>query len=155
MAVRHVFVNRRPERVWGVLSDADRYHEWVVGTRSTVEEDGAWPQVGTTLEYDVGVGRLTVEGHTVVRLCEPPERLELEASAGRLGSARIAISVRPWGEGSLITMDEHPLRGAVARLHTAPMDVLLQLRHRLMLARLRDVVESGRSEADREAGRHV
>ncbi|MFD1828431.1 SRPBCC domain-containing protein [Streptomyces desertarenae] len=155
MAVRHVWVNRKPARVWGVLGDAEQYQKWVVGTSETHEAEGQWPEVGTTLRYEIGVGPLTVHGHTVVRICEPPERLELEASAGRLGTARIAIRVSPWGEGSLITMDEHPLRGAVARVHTAPVDVLLQLRHRLMLARLRDVVEAGRSEADRKAGRHV
>jgi len=152
MAVRHVWVNRKPDRVWSVLGDADRYQEWVVGTRSTVEAEGNWPEVGTTLRYEVGVGPLAMRGHTVVRICEPPERLELEASAGRRCGRPCGPTVSPWGEGSLITMDEHPLRGAVATLHTAPMDVALQLRHRLMLSRLRNVVESGRSRADREAG---
>ncbi|HEX5566519.1 MAG TPA: SRPBCC family protein [Streptomyces sp.] len=144
MAVRHVLVKTSPDRVWDVLSDADRYQQWVVGTRSTRRAEGEWPKVGTALRYEIGVGPVNFQGHTVVRICEPPSRLELEASAGRLGSARIAISVRPWGDDTLITMDEHPLRGTVARLHTAPMDAALQLRHRLMLSRLRDAVESGR-----------
>ncbi|MBN3928239.1 SRPBCC family protein [Streptomyces verrucosisporus] len=155
MAVRHVWVNRKPERVWSVLGDAEQYQKWVVGTRETHESEGRWPEVGTALRYTIGMGPLTERGHTIVRVCEPPGQLELEASAGRLGTARIAISVKPWGEGSLITMDEHPLRGAVAQLHTAPLDAALQLRHRMMLSRLRKVVESGRSEADREAGRHT
>ncbi|MTE18751.1 SRPBCC family protein [Streptomyces sp. TRM43335] len=155
MAVRHVWVNRKPDQVWNVLGDAEQYQRWVVGTRETHTAEGQWPDVDTKLTYAIGMGPLNMHGHTIVRVCEPPERLELEASAGRLGTARIAIRVRPWGEGSLVTMDEHPLRGAVAQLHTAPVDVLLQLRHRLMLARLRDVVEAGRSEADREAGKHV
>ncbi len=138
-----------------MLGDADQYQKWVVGTRETHESEGHWPEVGTTLRYAIGRGPLTVQGHTIVRVHEPPERLELEASAGRLGTARIAIRVTPWGEGTLITMDEHPLRGAVARLHTAPVDVALQLRHRLMLSRLRSVVEEGRSRQDKEAGQHV
>ncbi|GAA2443112.1 SRPBCC family protein [Streptomyces macrosporus] len=141
--------------MWDVLGDADQYQRWVVGTRETRESEGHWPEVGTTLRYGIGMGPLTVHGHTIVRVCEPPERLELEASAGRLGTARIAIRLVPWGEGTLITMDEHPLRGTVARLHTAPLDVALQLRHRLMLTRLRNVVEEGRSQADKEAGQHV
>ncbi|GAA2417110.1 SRPBCC family protein [Streptomyces glaucosporus] len=141
--------------MWGVLADADQYQKWVVGTRSTHEAEGDWPGVGASLRYEIGMGPLTVQGHTVVRVCEPPDRLELEASAGRLGTARIAVRLTPWGEGTLITMDEHPLRGTVARLHTAPVDVALQLRHRLMLTRLRNVVEGGRSPADKEAGEHV
>ncbi|MYS05936.1 SRPBCC family protein, partial [Streptomyces sp. SID6041] len=61
--------------------------------------------------------------------------------SGPLGTARVAIEVRPWGEESLVKVDEHPLRGFGGTVHNAAVDALIQLRHRSMLARLADVVE--------------
>jgi uncharacterized protein YndB with AHSA1/START domain len=144
VAVRHVLVKRPPEAVWEVLSDGSRYAEWVVGTSETEEEGEEWPRVGSKINYTVRLGPLVLHNHTVVRVCEPPGRLELEAVAGPLGSARIAIRVEPWGEAeTLVIVDEHPLRGPGSRLHIAPVELLIQLRHRQMLARLGRVVEEG------------
>lgn len=142
MAVRHVLVKRPPEAVWSVLCDGSRYAEWVVGTSDTEEADPDWPEVGSKIRYAVRLGPLVLHNQTVVRVCDPPGRLELEAVAGPLGSARIAIRVEPWGEDeTLVIVDEHPLRGPGSRLHIAPVELLIQLRHRKMLARLGRVVE--------------
>jgi uncharacterized protein YndB with AHSA1/START domain len=141
MAVRHQLIKRPPEAVWAVLEDASRYSDWVVGTSSSRHKDGDWPKTGSTLEYTVSLGPYTAEGETVVRLYEPPRCLELEAKSGALGTARIAIEVRPWGDETLVVVDEHPLRGPGGLLHNTLIDALLQLRHRAMLRRLADVVE--------------
>jgi uncharacterized protein YndB with AHSA1/START domain len=144
MAVRHALVKRPPEAVWAVLSDGSRYAEWVVGTRRTEEADQGWPEVGTAIRYEMRIGPVTLANRTEVRLCEPLRRLELEASAGRLGSARISLQLIPWGAAeTLVVVDEHPLRGPSARLHGAPLELLLQWRHRRMLERLAGVVEAG------------
>ncbi|MFJ7269123.1 hypothetical protein ACIQV3_21190 [Streptomyces sp. NPDC099050] len=45
--------------------------------------------------------------------------------------------------------DEHPLRGLGGSLHNPAVEVLLQLRHRGMLARLARVAEQGRTEGAR------
>jgi len=54
-----------------------------------------------------------------VRLMDPQRRLELEANAGRLGSARVSIVLLPWGDDStVIIVDEHPLTGSGCSSHT-------------------------------------
>ncbi|WOI61210.1 SRPBCC family protein [Streptomyces fradiae] len=142
MAVRQHLVQSPPSAVWDVLSDPDRYAEWVVGTEETTPLFGTWPEVGATLRYTVALGPYRFEGSTVVRRLEPPNRLELEARSGPAGTARIAVEIVPWGEDTLVIVDEHPLRGPGARLHNAVVEAALQLRHRRMLRRLAEVVES-------------
>ncbi|MGW0549030.1 SRPBCC family protein [Streptomyces sp. Wb2n-11] len=141
MAVRHHLIRRPPEAVWEVLADGSRYGDWVVGTAQSRPGKGDWPQVGATIEYTVNLGPWTVTGQTIVRRSEPPYELELEADSGPLGTARIAIEVRPWGDDALVILDEHPLRGVGGTLHNTALDALLQLRHRSMLGRLAKVVE--------------
>ncbi|MFH8403951.1 SRPBCC family protein [Streptomyces sp. NPDC018019] len=151
MAVRHQLIKRHPDAVWAILADGSRYKDWVVGPYRTEPGEGDWPQVGSTITYSVRVGPWTLDGETVVRRCEPPRELELEADSGALGTARIAVEIRPWGEDSLVIMDEHPLRGPGGLLHNAALDALLQIRHRSMLGRLAKVVES----SPRQAGETV
>jgi carbon monoxide dehydrogenase subunit G len=141
MAIRHRLVNRPTDTVWSLLSDPERYRSWVPGTVATAGREGAWPEVGSALVYRVGIGRLTAEGRTVVRICEPPRRLELEAYLTRMGSARVAIQLVPWGRDTLVILDEHPLRGPAAALHFGLIEFLLHLRHRLLLARLATAAE--------------
>ncbi|KRD20975.1 MULTISPECIES: SRPBCC family protein [unclassified Streptomyces] len=147
MAVRHRLIKVSPQTVWTVLADGGRYAEWVVGTASSEPVRGRWPQVGSAIGYEVRFGPLRLTDETVVRHCEEGSELELEAHAGMLGSARIAIELRPWGEHCLVIVDEHPLQGASGRLHNVGFEGLIQLRHRAMLARLARVCEEqGRSE---------
>ncbi|MFJ6214759.1 SRPBCC family protein [Streptomyces sp. NPDC092296] len=143
MAVRHGLVRRTPQTVWSVLADGSQYAKWVVGTAETREADSHWPEVGSEIHYCVRLGPARLRNRTVVRVCEPPHRLELEAVAGPLGTARIAIQLMPWGNAeTLVIVDEHPLRGPGSHLHMAPVEILIQLRHRRMLTRLAKVVEA-------------
>ncbi|BBA95517.1 hypothetical polyketide cyclase/dehydrase [Actinacidiphila reveromycinica] len=151
MARRHQLIERPPGQVWAVLADPARYDDWVVGVTGSAPGRGDWPRVGADLSYEVALGPWKGGGRTVVRRCEEPHVLELEAHSGPLGTARIAVDVRPWGErDSLVTLDEHPLRGTAGTLHNAAFDVFLQLRHRRMLKRLAYTVE--RSGPPLEAG---
>jgi hypothetical protein len=129
--------------VWDVLADGHRYAEWVVGTSESHPVRGQWPRTGAAIRYEVRLGPVRLDNETVVRYCEEGTRLELEAHAGALGSARIAIELRPWGEHCLVIVDEHPLRGAGGRLHNVGFEALIQLRHRTMLARLAKLCEDG------------
>ncbi|MFI2782380.1 SRPBCC family protein [Streptomyces sp. ALB3] len=142
MAARNRLIARPVEDVWAVLADSTLYGDWVVGTSGTRPGKGTWPQLGSSITYTVRLGRWSVTGSTVVRRCEAPRTLELEADSGRLGTARIAVEVRPWGEDSLVIIDEHPLRGPAGALHNSVAEALIQVRHRSMLARLAHVVES-------------
>ncbi|MFG2892502.1 SRPBCC family protein [Streptomyces sp. NPDC048248] len=142
MAVRHQLIKRAPDAVWAILADGSRYADWVVGTDDSWPDEGLWPAVGSTIGYTVRIGPWPLTGHTIVRRCDPPRELELEVDSGPLGTARIAIDVRPWGEHSLVIVDEHPLTGPGGVLHNAVLDAFLQLRHRSMLSRLATVVEN-------------
>ncbi|QGZ51269.1 SRPBCC family protein [Streptomyces sp. QHH-9511] len=146
MAVRHQLIRRAPEAVWAVLADPSRYSDWVVGTSNSKPLDGDWPEVGSRLLYTVRIGPWSGDGETVVRRCVPGAELELEAFAKGIGSARIALDVRPWGEETLIICDEHPLRGLGGRWHNTLSDAVIQLRHRDMLGRLARTVENGTGE---------
>lgn len=141
MAVRHQLIRSSPEAVWAVLADRSRYGDWVVGPSRTSAKDGRWPEPGARLAYVVELGRWSSSGETVVRRSEPPHILELEASGGWMGTARIALELRPWGEETLVICDEHPLRGVSGKWHNTLVDSVLQLRHRNMLKRLAQVVE--------------
>ncbi|MDT0308855.1 SRPBCC family protein [Streptomyces sp. DSM 44917] len=143
MAVRPVLIRRPPEEVWAVLCDGRRYAEWVVGTHASRPLDERWPQIGTAIAYVIRAGPWELRGRTVVRDHRPGRRLELEACTRALGSARISIEVRPWGEHALVTLDEHPLTGPGGRLHTVVSELVLQARHRCMTKRLAHVVENG------------
>ncbi|MFJ9597888.1 SRPBCC family protein [Streptomyces virginiae] len=149
MAVRHHLIHAAPAQVWEVLADGSRYADWVVGTSDSRVAHGRWPELGSALEYTVRIGPWTVEGTTVVRRVNAPESLELEVDSGPLGTARVAIEVRSWGDESLVKVDEHPLRGIGGTLHNTVVDALIQLRHRSMLARLATVVEESTSPGTR------
>ncbi|MFJ6793138.1 SRPBCC family protein [Streptomyces sp. NPDC091268] len=141
MAVRHQLVRRPPRDVWAVLADATLYGEWVVGPSESTPLDPTWPEVGSRLRYRVRLGPWTAEGVTTVRHLEAGRELELEAAFKSLGTARIFLQLRPWGEETLVVCDEHPLRGLGGSLHNSLSEAALQLRHRGMLARLARLVE--------------
>ncbi|MFJ8142763.1 SRPBCC family protein [Streptomyces sp. NPDC096013] len=153
MAVRHRLIERSPEDVWKILSDAERYGDWVVGTSRAELDEGLWPEVGASLRYEIRIGPLTLHNRTVVRRSEPPSVLELEAHSGPLGTARIAMELRPWGEQTLIILDEHPLRGAGGALHNPLLDAAQQMRSRAMLARLARLCEEDEGPSRATPGR--
>ncbi|MGC9499463.1 SRPBCC family protein [Streptomyces sp. WG7] len=142
MAVRHRLIQASPQAVWDVLADGNQYVKWVVGPSEVTPKAGQWPQVGATIAYEVRIGPVRLNNESVVRHCVEGSVLELEAKAGRLGTARIAIELRPWGDQCLVLVDEHPLRGPGGLLHNVGVEALIQVRHRAMLARLASLCES-------------
>ncbi|MFE5399877.1 SRPBCC family protein [Streptomyces sp. NPDC056580] len=150
MAVRHRLIKTSPARVWQVLADGSRYAQWVVGTAASQPKDGEWPQESASISYQIRLGPFEVGNETVVRRCVEGSVLELEAKAGPLGTARICIELRKWGEYCLVIVDEHPLQGAGGTLHNMGFEMLIQLRHRAMLARLAKTCEDGDTTEERE-----
>lgn len=147
MAVRHQLIHRSPRTTWAVLADPELYGEWVVGPSGSTPLDHLWPAPGSRLRYTVRLGPWSLEGITTVRHRETGKELELEASFKSVGTARIFLQLRPWGEETLIVCDEHPLRGVGGVLHNPVSEAALQLRHRGMLARLAKLVEQQPAEA--------
>ena len=153
MAVRQVLVNCGTKEVWSVLSDGRSYGQWVVGTTDIRAVDEHWPEVGSSLYYTVGRGRLRLEDSTTVRVLEPDRRIEFEAHAWPYGTARVAIQTIPWTEKTtVVILDEHPLRGPGARLHSNVVEFLLHLRSRRMLTNLAQVAEQRSANGRRPAG---
>ncbi|MFD7031497.1 SRPBCC family protein [Streptomyces sp. NPDC059917] len=149
MAVRHQLIHRSPRTTWAVLADPELYGEWVVGPSASRPLDHDWPAPGSRLRYTIRLGPWSTEGTTTVRHQEALRELELEASFRSLGTARIFLQLRPWGEETLVVCDEHPLRGLGGVLHNPVSEAALQLRHRGMLARLAKLVEQQPAEAFR------
>ncbi|ROO88667.1 polyketide cyclase/dehydrase/lipid transport protein [Actinocorallia herbida] len=139
MAVRDVYIEVPRERVWRVLATGTAYAEWVVGTREVRSVDPAWPAVGAELHFTAGYGPWALHDRTVVRVSRPPERLELEIHAGRFGTIRAALQLIEWGAGTVVVLDEHPLRGIGATLHSPTTELFLNLRNRLALDNLAKV----------------
>ncbi len=153
MAVRNVLVSASPQDVWAVLADGWSYDRWVVGTTAIRGVDRDWPAEGTSLEYTVGLGPVHLDDLTTVRIAEPRRRLELEANAWPLGTARISIEVLPWGQDSVVVIDEHPLRGPGWHLQNPLLEMALSLRNRRMVHNLAELVES-RVPAPRRPDHH-
>ncbi|MEU3146535.1 MULTISPECIES: SRPBCC family protein [unclassified Streptomyces] len=149
MAVRHRLVRTPARTVWEVLADGSRHADWLVGTPSSEPVRGQWPRLGSAIHYETRIGPLRLAGETVVRRCERGEALEFEAREGPLGTARIAVRLRPWGNECLVTVDEHPLRGADGRLRRAAVRALARIRHGALLARLAEVCEADAAEWER------
>ncbi|MET8412741.1 SRPBCC family protein [Streptomyces sp. NPDC005195] len=152
MAVRHRLIKKPPEQVWEVLSDVEQYGDWVVGTARAEPDEGQWPRLGSALRYEIRIGPLALRNRTVVRRSEPPTVLELEADSGPLGTARIAMELRPWGEHTLIILDEHPLRGVGGAVHNGLLDVVQHVRSRAMLGRLARLCEQDENPARTASG---
>ena len=136
----NVLVPRSPEQVWSVLADGWSYADWVVGTQEIHAVDPEWPGEGAEIHYSVGLGPLRPEDTTTVRIHQPHHQLQLEARAGRMGSARISIEVLPWAEHTVVVIDEHPLTGPGERWHNIALEGLLRLRNKRMLRNLCAVV---------------
>ncbi len=132
-----------PERVWAVLSDGYRYADWVHGTKEIRAVDDGWPAVGTSIHFTAGVGPITYKNETTSRECIPGQKLELEVHGWPAGTARVGIRISPSGTGSIITLNEHPLRGPARLLHNPLTALGFKVRVKLMLEHLVKVVEEG------------
>jgi Polyketide cyclase / dehydrase and lipid transport len=137
MAVtRRVMRGTDPRVVFDVLRDGNTYASWVVGTRTIRKVEPGWPEPGTALHYTVGYGPLRKDDETRSLAYEPDRRLELEARAWPAGTARIELRAEPVQEGTLVSIEEHPLRGPAKLLNNPAMDLLIKIRNVETLRRL-------------------
>lgn len=141
MAKNHTTMHATPERVFAVLADPDSYGHWVVGSRHVRHADPGFPAVGTRFHHRVGIGPLSVADHTEVLESEPQRHLVLLAHARPLGQARVKLTLRPDGERTRVSIEEHLVGRAAKRVPRLLSDPLLQLRNLESLRRLRRLVE--------------
>ena len=129
-----------PSAVFDVLRDGRTYADWVVGTRCIRAVEPGWPAEGTALHYTIGYGPLRKEDETRSRAYEPDRRLELEARAWPAGSARIELRAESVEDGTLVSIDEHPVAGPARQLHNPLADLSIKLRNVETLRRLEQCV---------------
>lgn len=140
MALRHILIDRPSEEVWDVLADGHSYADWVVGTGRIRAVDDTWPEVGSSIHFTVGLPPLGLKDRSTIQLVDPGRRLEMEAHAPPLGTARVVVELVRWPRRTVVVLDEHPVSGAGARLHNALAEALLHQRNRRMLRNLARVV---------------
>lgn len=124
------------QAVWAVLADGSSYGDWVVGARMIRAVAPNWPVVGSRLHYTVGYGPLRKDDQTEVMGVAPARRLELRAHAWPAGQARIVLTLRDAGGGTLVTMEEFVEAGPAKRLHTRVADLIIRVRNHEALRRL-------------------
>ncbi len=125
---RHVHgLTRRA--LFDVLRDGFSYGDWVVGTRTIRDVDDGWPAEGTRLHYTVGYGPLRHDDVTRSLSYVPDERLELEAQAWPMGTAKVVLRAEDSGDGVKLSIEEWPDKGVAARLHNPVLDLLVKVRN--------------------------
>ena len=133
---RRLMRDLSPTQVFDVLRDGRSYGDWVVGTRKTREVDPEWPAEGTAIHYTLGYRPARKDGVTTSKAYEPDRRLALEAHAWPAGTAGIVLTAEPRGGGTLVTIDEAPIKGPAQRLHNPLTDLLIRVRNVETLRRL-------------------
>jgi uncharacterized protein YndB with AHSA1/START domain len=73
MPENEVGIDAACERVFAVLADGPRYHEWVMGAADVRAADEEWPAPGSRIHHSTGVGKLRNK-LSLARLKEIAER---------------------------------------------------------------------------------
>jgi hypothetical protein len=140
VAVQRRF-NCSPKQVFAVLRDGWTYPLWVVGASRIRDVDERWPAPGTKLHHSFGVWPLVIDDSTEVLEIEPGRRLVLEARGWPVGKARVDITVKAEGDGSLVSIDEDVTDGP-AKFVPEPVRVAgIDVRNRETLRRLAYLAE--------------
>ena len=124
-----------------VLADGWAYAGWVVGASHVRAVEGDWPAVGSRLFHASGTWPLLMADNTQVEQIDPGRRLVLLAHGGRLGDARIELSLTSDGPDTRVRMVETPVAGPGKWVHNPIADALLTRRNTEALTRLGCLVE--------------
>ncbi len=124
-----------------MLQDGWTYPVWVVGATRMRDVDDDWPAPGTKLHHSFGVWPLVIDDSTEVVQIEPGHRLVLEARGWPVGKARVEITVKADGDGSVVSITED-VTGGPALLVPEPVRVAgIDARNRETLRRLAYLAE--------------
>jgi len=125
-----------PQAVLDVLADGWSYAAWVVGTSRIRAVERTWPAPGARIEHSVGVWPAVIDDETLVLAWDRTRGIELQARGWPAGEARIAIEVRPRGDGCVVRISEDATDGP-GRLVPRPLRSLaIGARNRETLRRL-------------------
>jgi uncharacterized protein YndB with AHSA1/START domain len=148
MARKTTHIAVPPETVWDVLADGWQYSGWVVGSQKVRDVDAGWPAPGTRIHHSVGIGPLSWNDETEVLEADGPSELTLEARLRPFATARVELTLEEEDGGTRVIMNEYPVGGPLARLHSSLSELLLKGRNVESLRRLSKIV---RAEASRRS----
>jgi len=118
----------------------------VVGASRIRDVDDGWPAEGRKIHHSFGVWPLVIDDTTEVVEIQPDQRIVLEARGWPVGTARVEITIRPDGNGSLVSIAEDVSSGP-AQLVPQPIRVAaMDVRNKETLRRLAYLAE-GRADA--------
>ncbi len=140
MATNRRDIPAPPAQVWAVLADAEKYCDWVVGTKDVRGVEGAWPTKGARFHHTVGIWPLHLRDNTQVLEVDEPRRLVLQARVRPLGHARIEFELLDAPGGTELVMTEEPTAPFVARVAKRLFDPVIYGRNVETLRRLECVV---------------
>ncbi|MFF7291689.1 SRPBCC family protein [Microbacterium sp. NPDC008134] len=130
-----------PADVFEVLENGWLYPAWVVGASRMREVDDTWPAEGSRLHHSVGVWPALLDDTTVVEEWSPPNRMVIRAKGWPIGEARVTLRVRAWDGGSMVRIDEEPVKGPATLLPSLITTPLLRFRNAETLHRLGHLAE--------------
>ncbi|WP_091227138.1 SRPBCC family protein [Microbacterium sp. 3J1] len=130
-----------PDDVFRVLADGWLYPGWVVGASRMRDVDESWPQPGAELHHSVGVWPALLDDTTVVEEWSPPNRMVMRARGWPIGEARVTLRVRAYDGGSMVRIDEEPVKGPATLVPSLITTPLLRWRNSETLHRLAYLAE--------------
>jgi uncharacterized protein YndB with AHSA1/START domain len=144
MARNEVIVRAHAAEVFEILTDAENYGFWVVGTKEIRGKDPHWPERGSRFHHRVGVGRTTLDDTSKVLAIEQDRRLVLEARVRPFGTATVELELVPvhGGTATKVVMVETARRGPLRRVWNPVLDAATHVRNVLALRRLKRLAEA-------------
>lgn len=130
-----------PDRVWEVLADGWLYPLWVVGAARMRRVDTDWPEVGSRIHHSVGLWPLLIDDNTEVLEMRPREFIRLKARAWPVGAAEVAVTLRPNGEHTDVTIEETVTSGPGTLIPPPIEGLSLKWRNAEALQRLANLAE--------------
>lgn len=131
-----------PERVFAVLADWERQHEWMLLTRARVTH-GDGRGAGSGITAFTGIGPVGFHDTMEITRWEPPHTVEVRHT-GRVVRGTGAFRVRPGpGDGATVRWEEHlePPFGPLGRLGLPVAGPVFTAFLRLSLRRLARLCE--------------
>lgn len=144
MARNDIVIQARPADVFEVLTDAESYGFWVVGSKEIRGKDRRWPRRGSRFHHTVGVGPATIKDTSKVLDIQQDRRLVLEVRVRPLGTATVELDLKPVkrGKATKVTMYEEARRGPWRRVWGPVFDAGVHGRNVIALRRLKRLAES-------------
>lgn len=100
-------------RVFAVICDPRTFPDWLLGAQKIRKVDEAWPAPGSAFHHTVGAGPVHISDRTSVIEVNEPERLELRAHLGPMGSARVIFQLRAKDGMTEVELEEFPDGGVM------------------------------------------